>query len=304
MAEAMLKYFDPKIINRISRLELRARHIVEGFLTGMHKSPYHGFSIEFAAHREYTPGDDLRHLDWKVYGRSDRLYIKEYELETNLRSHILLDTSESMEYRSEDLSKLELACFIAASLAYLIISQQDAVSLVCFDKEIRRQVPPGSGQGHMKPLLTQLASSFPERKTDIASVFHAMAERIQYRGMIIIISDLFDNPDNIMSGLQHFRFKRHDVIVFHVMDTDEVTFPFRRLTRFIGLEEYPEILADPIPIRAAYLEAVNEFCAQVRRGCMKQMIDYELITTDKQIDVALSKYLATRLGTKLKGTRR
>ena|SRR3972149_486001 len=292
------RYLDPKVIDKITRLDLRARHIVEGFLAGMHKSPYKGFSVEFAEHREYSHGDDLRHLDWKVYGRSDRLYLKEYELETNLRSHILLDTSESMDYKSGERSKLELACFVAASLAYLILNQQDAVSLVCFDKDIRNFLPPKSSMSHLKTVLTQLGISNAEKKTDIAPVFHTLAERIKHRGLVIIISDLFDKTENILKGLQHFRHNRNDVIVFHIMDEFEVTFPFQRMTLFEGLEEYPELLCDPRSLRKAYLEEVDKHVSAIKRGCVQQLVDYEQITTDKQIDVALSKYLAARMATR------
>jgi uncharacterized protein (DUF58 family) len=302
--EPYQKYLDKRTINKIIHLELRARRIVEGFLSGMHKSPYYGFSVEFAAHREYVPGDDIRHLDWKVYGRSDRLFLKEYELETNLRSHILLDSSESMLYGSGDRTKLELACFVAASVAYLILNQQDAVSLTCFDKEVKSHLPSKSGMGQLKPVLTQLAMATPEKKTDISVVLNVLAERIKFRGLIIIISDLFDKIENIVKGLQHLRFKRHDVIIFHILDEYELSFPFQRMTLFDGLEEYPKILCDPRSLRREYLEAVNNFCAQVKRECVALTTDYEQITTDRQIDVALSKYLAARLGTRLRRTGR
>jgi uncharacterized protein (DUF58 family) len=295
MADATPKFLDPEVLNKITRLDLKARHIVEGFVAGMHKSPYHGFSVEFAKHREYTAGDDIKHLDWKVFGRSDRLYIKEYELETNLRSHILLDTSESMDYKSGETSKLELACFIAASMAYLILKQQDSVGMVCFDKEIRHFVPSSSSLGHMRPILGTLAQSSAQNKTDLGAVFHAMAERFRNRGLIIIISDLFDKPEAILKGLQHFAHRRHDVIVFHVLDEYELTFPFERMTLFEGLEEYPKLLVDPRSLRKAYLEEVEKFCEEIRKGCVKQTIDYVQISTEKELDVELTKYLASRL---------
>lgn len=297
---ARLKYLDAKILNNIRNLDLKARQIMEGFVAGMHKSPYRGFSVEFAQHREYSQGDDLKHLDWKVFGRTDRLFLKEYELETNLRCHILLDTSESMEYKSGNTSKLELACYIAASLGYLIIHQQDAVGLVCFDKEAKRPLPPGSNPAHMRAILTELAGTEPKQKTDIAAVFHAMAERLKHKGMIIVISDLFDQPTNVLRGLQHLRHRKHDVIVFHVMDEHEVTFPFKRMTLFEGLEEYPEVLCDPPSLRKEYLEEVNKYTTAIKRGCMHDQIDYEQITTNQPLDVALSKYLAARLGTRVK----
>src|ERR1041384_1124075 len=285
MADATHKFLDPLVLNKITRLDLKARHIVEGFVAGMHKSPCHGFSVECAKHREYTAGDDIKHLDWKVFGRSDRLYIKEYELETNLRSHILLDTSESMDYKSGQTSKLELACYIAASMAYLILKQQDSVGMVCFDKEVKQMVPSSSSLGHMRPILGTLAGANARNKTDVAPVFHAMAERFRNRGLIIVISDLFDKPEAILKGLQHFSHKRNDVIVFHVLDEYELTFPFERMTLFEGLEEYPKLLVDPRALRRAYLEEVGKFCEEIRKGCVKQMVDYVRISTDQDLDV-------------------
>ena len=295
MADKKHQFLDPQVLNKITRLDLKARHIVEGFVAGMHKSPYHGFSVEFAEHREYSPGDDLKHLDWKVFGRSDRLFLKEYELETNLRSHILLDTSESMDYGSKDTTKLELACHIAASMAYLILRQQDSVGMVCFDKEVKSFLPSSSAMGHMRPILGTLAQASAGNKTDLGTVFHQLAERFHNRGMVIVISDLFDRPETILKGLQHFSHKRHDVIVFHVLDEFELTFPFERMTLFEGLEDYPKLLVDPRALRKAYLEEVNRFCDDIRKGCVKQSIDYVRISTDQELDVELSKYLAGRL---------
>jgi len=295
MADATHKFLDPKVLNKITRLDLKARHIVEGFMGGMHKSPYHGFSVEFAEHREYAPGDDLKHLDWKVFGRSDRLFIKEYELETNLRSHILLDTSESMDYGGKETTKLELASHIAASMAYLILKQQDSVGMVCFDKEVKSFIPTSSSMGHLRPILGTLAQSEGKNKTDLGAVLNALAERIQRRGLIILISDLFDKPEVLLKSLQHFSHKRHDVIVFHVLDEYELTFPFERMTLFEGLEEYGKQLVDPRSLRKAYLAEVNQFCEDIRKGCVKQMIDYVRISTDQDLDVELTKYLASRL---------
>ncbi len=295
MAENIQKFLDSKVLNKITRLDLKARHIVEGFVSGMHKSPYHGFSVEFAEHREYTPGYDLKHLDWKVFGRSDRLYIKEYELETNLRSHILLDTSESMDYKSGETSKLELACYIAASMSYMILKQQDSVGITCFDKEVKNFIPASSSMGHMRPILNVLGSTRAEKKTEVGNVFHTMAERLRKRGLVIIISDLFDEPEKILKGLQHFRHRRHDVIIFHVYDEYELTFPFQRMTLFEGMEEYPKLLVDPRSLRNAYLDEVEKFNGRIRRGCTQQMIDYAMISTDKQLDVELTKFLAQRL---------
>ncbi len=295
---APIQPLDPTILNKITRLELRARTIVEGFLAGMHKSPYHGFSVEFAEHREYAPGDDLRHLDWKVYGRSDRLYLKEYELETNLRTHILLDASESMDYRSGKLSKLELASQLAASMTYLILRQQDAVGMACFSRDIGTRLTPHSGMGALHPLLAGIASARPGQTTDLGLVLNRIAERVRGKSLILLVSDLLDKPEAILKGLQHLRHRRHDVIVFHVLDAYEVTFPFERMTLFDGMEEMPKVIVDPRPIRKAYLDELNKFLGTIRKGCLQLGIDYVRFTTDQAIDVALSEYLARRLATK------
>jgi len=289
------KYLDIKAINKIKNLELKARCMVEGFLAGMHRSQYKGFSVEFAGYREYVPGDDLRYLDWKVYARSDRLDIKEYELETNMRTRILLDTSESMEYKSGEFSKLEIACFITAALSYLALSQQDSVSLYSFDKELKQSAPPRSGMGQLATVLGKMGMiKKGENKTDIAFVLRSLVNKITAKGLIIIISDLFDKPENVIEGLRGIKYQRHDLIVLHTMDEYEVQFPFQRMTLFDGLEQYPKVLVDPRPLRKAYLEEVENFCFKIRKACSLERIDYELITSSKPIDVALSKYLAKR----------
>jgi uncharacterized protein (DUF58 family) len=298
MTKSSPRYLDPYLLNKIAKLEIKARLVVEGFIAGLHKSPYHGFSVEFAQHREYVPGDDLKH--WKVWGRSDRLYVKEYEQETNLTAHILLDTSESMDYRSAELSKLEYACYMVSALSHLIVRQQDAVGLVLFDRTATKFIQPSTSPVHMKEVLTTLENVTPQKKTDMAAVLHDVAERIKKKGMVIIISDLFDDPKSILMGLQHFRHKKHDVIVLHTMDEYEMSFPFQRMTRFEGMEEYPDVLTDPRALRQAYKEEVQNFITTLRRGCLQQRVDYVPITTDQPVDVALSTYLATRLGTRIK----
>ena len=288
---------DPRVLNKIARLELRARDIVEGFVSGMHRSPYHGFSVEFATHREYVPGDDLRHLDWKVFGRSDRLYLKQYELETNLRSWIVLDTSESMGYRSGEQSKAQYAAILAASLAYLLVKQQDAVGLVLFDTQVRKIIPPSSNPAHFRGIVSELETVNPAQKTQTGRVFHDVAERLHKRGLLIVVSDLFDKPEEILSGFQHFRHRHYDVIVLHVMDEFEVNFPFERMTLFEGLEQLPELLIEPKALRKAYLEEVETFTSKIQRGCLQQKIDYVRATTDQPPEVVLSRFLAARMGT-------
>jgi uncharacterized protein (DUF58 family) len=289
------RYLDPHILNRVARLNIRARSVMEGFVSGLHKSPYHGFSVEFAQHREYTPGDDLRFLDWKVYGRSDRLYIKQYEQETNLRSYVLLDASESMDYKSENLSKFDYGATVAASLAYLIMEQQDSAGLVLFDRIVSKFVHAQCSPQHLKVMVTELEGQKVTEKTDLGLVLNDIAERIKHKSLIILVSDLMDKPETILRGLGHFRHRRHDVIVIHVLDEYEVKFPFDNMTRFDGLEGYPFLVVEPRALREAYLEEVNKFTTEIRRGCLAQRIDYVQVSTDQPVEVALSGYLARRL---------
>ena len=291
------KFLDPQTLSKLQGLELRARHIVDGYVSGIHRSPYHGFSVEFAEHREYTQGDDLRYVDWKVFGRSDKIYLKQYEDETNLVSYMLLDISESMRYKGAgaSLSKLEYAQCIAASLSYLILQQRDSVGLVTFDKEIRSLVRASSNPAHLKQLLHVMEQSYPEKKTATGAIFHHLSERLKKRGIVLILSDLFDDVPTMLTGLKHLRHRRHEVIVFHILDPDELDFPFRRTTLFKGLEQLPELLADPRGLRKAYLKQFLRFTQAVSKGCRDHRIDYVLMRTDQPLDIALSSYLASRM---------
>ncbi len=295
-AEESRKYLDPKTLVKIARLDLVARLVVEGFITGLHQSPYHGFSVEFAEHREYVPGDDLRHLDWKVYGRSDRYYIKQYEEETNLHATILLDTSESMRYKSDDApcSKFEYGCFVTASLAHMILGQQDSISLGLFDDEVTKFIPPSSHPSHLKNILHQLNDTKPREKTDLGSVFEAMAERVRKKGLVIIVSDLFGDVEATIRGLRHFRHRRHELILFHVLDKAELEFPFNTMTRFEGLEGMDKVTLNPRSLRRAYLDEFEAFVKDIRRACRKSRIDYVQLHSSMPLDVALTSYLATR----------
>ena len=289
------KYLDPKVLAKISKLDLKARLIVEGFISGLHKSPFHGFSVEFAQHREYVPGDDTRHIDWKVYGKSDRFYIKQYEQETNLKSYILLDVSESMAYTSDGMTKLGYGACVAASLAYLMLQQQDSVGLVLFDEQVRAFIRDSGHPSHLKLITHKIEETQPEGKTKVRGIFDDLAERITRRGLIIIISDLFVNVDDLLVALRHFRHKRHEVIVFHVLDQYEKTFPFTDLTLFKGLEQYPQLFAEPRTLRANYLEEFDAFVRKVKQGCRQHAIDYVQLTTSDSLEVALSTYLAARM---------
>jgi len=296
MAETAEKdYLDPKVLNKITKLELRARLVVEGFVTGMHKSPYRGFSVEFAQHREYVPGDDIRFLDWKIYGKHDRFVIKEFEEETNLRAHLFLDQSESMEYGHEDgMSKFDYAATGCASLAYLIQQQADAVGLQLFNEEITVSVPASNTRANLGNLFRSLSAAKPTAQTRIGATLHNLASKISRRGMVLVFSDLFDDAQEVLKGLRELCQRGHDVAVFHVLDKDEVEFPFERMTMFEGLEAMPELLADPRSLRDAYLAEIDEFQETIRKGCLAQRIDYVKVVNSQPLDVILSSYLAAR----------
>jgi uncharacterized protein (DUF58 family) len=296
------KYLDPLALAKVRSLELQARLIVEGFLSGMHKSPYHGFSVEFAQHREYVPGDDLKHLDWKVYSRTGRFYLKQYEEETNLTLWLLVDASESMQYGSGPVGadgkpivrKYDYACMAAAALAYLTLHQQDGVGLVTYDHAVRTFVRPSSQPSHLKQVVNLLNKGPGRDRTALAPIFHDLAERITRRGIIVVLSDCFDELDDILAGLKHLRHKRHEVIVMQVLDRAELDFPFQEATLFRGLEQMPELLTDPRSLRDGYLEQVTTFIHELQRGCLMQNIDYVQLHTDASLGVALSAYLAHR----------
>jgi len=294
---------DPELLAKIHRLELLARGVVEGLVAGRHKSPYKGFSVEFAEHRQYCPGDDLRDLDWRAYGKSDRYYVKQYVEETNVRTTILLDASGSMRYRGDlaakadgrMLSKFDYARLLAASLAHLMIHQQDAVGLAAFDTRIRRDIPPRSQSGHLRVLLGELCDAQCGRETAIAPILHDIAERSRRRGLMVLISDLLDDPEKILQALHHFRHRKHEVIVLHVMAEEELTFPFERQSEFRDLElPSDRAQVDPHAIRAEYLDQVRRHIALIERGCGRMNVDYVGLSTRYDFDKALSRYLAKR----------
>lgn len=288
------RFLDPSVVSNIDNMMLRARLVVEGFIAGLHKSPYHGFSVEFAEHRQYMPGDPLKHVDWKVYGKTDRFYIKEYEEETNLKAYLLLDTSASMKYASDQITKIEYSSYLAASLAYLMMKQQDAVGLLTFDTKIQRYIPPRTIKSHLHILLKELDKLQASNETNVAPTFHELAERIKRRGLIIIISDLFDDPESVMNGLKHFRHKKHEVIVFHVLDEYEIKFPFKKEAIFKDMETGEELLTQPWGVRKEYrrrLEAMRNF---YRRNCREHHIDYVPINTSMPFDKSLIEYLNKR----------
>ncbi len=289
------QYLDPATLAKIGALDLRARMVVEGFISGMHRSPYKGFSIEFAEHREYVQGDDIRHIDWKVFGRSDKYYLKQYEEETNLQLMLVVDTSESMNYRgAAAMSKYDYALSAAAALSYLTLQQQDAVGLALFDQTLYSYMKPSNFPTHWKQLIHEMAGKVGPRKTGIQPVLDDLAERMGRRGLVAIFSDLFDHPDAILAGLRHLRYRRNEVIVFQVLDPHELEFPFKQTTLFEGLEDYPEVLTEPRALRERYLEEVKKFTDQVKKGCRDMGVDYQLLNTGDRLDVTLSTFLAAR----------
>lgn len=289
------RFLHPEAIKRITRLDLRARHIVEGFLSGTHRSPYFGQSVEFAEHREYTPGDDLRHIDWKVWAKQDRYYVKRYEEETNLRSTLLVDVSGSMRYGSGAMTKYEYACTLAVSLAYLLLRQQDAVGCIAFDESARTVVPLRTKRNHLQSLIAALDVSEPKQKTDIQRILRQVAESYPRRGVVMLFSDLLTHRPSLFKGLQLLRQRGHDVMVFHVLDDDELDFPFNGPTRFEGLEVAEHITCNPRALREGYLTALGAFLEEVRRGCTRHMIDYTLVRTSDPLDAALAAFLSYRL---------
>ena len=295
-SEATYKYLDPVALSRLKNLSLAAKQVVEGFFAGLHKSPHKGFSIEFAEHRVYTPGMDPRHVDWRVLGRSDKLYIKQYEEETSLRCYLLLDKSASMGYKSEGaaMTKLEYASYLAATLAYLTAYQHDAAGLVTFDGKVRDQIPARQGHGHLRLMMEKLEQTQAGSETSLSKVFHELAESLKRRALIVILSDLFDDPAELVGALKHFRHKKHEVVVFQILDPAETTFPFDDVTRIEDMETHREITSDPRAFRKAYLDSLGQFLDAVRGGCRTANIDYTLAQTDQRFDQFLGAYLARR----------
>ncbi len=290
------RFLHPEAIARISRLDLRARYVVEGFLSGMHRSPYFGQSVEFLQHREYTYGDDPRHVDWKVWAKQDRYYVKQFEEDTNLRCTLLCDVSGSMRYGSGPMNKYEYGCTIAASLAYLLLRQQDAVGCVAFDDSTRTAVPLRTKRNHLDSIIKAMDVSRPANKTQMYESLREVTENSPRRGMMVLVSDLLVNRPGLFRGLKLLRSRGHDVMIFHVMDDDELDFPFTGPTRFEGLELPEHLRCNPRALREGYLAALGVYLDEVRRGCVRHGVDYALIRTSQPLDAALAAYLSNRLG--------
>jgi|SRR5581483_3039398 len=291
----MPQYLQPDVVARAQALGLKARIIVEGLRVGDHRSPYRGFSIEFVQHREYVPGDDIRHIDWKSYGRSDRYTIKQYEQETNFAGHILLDASKSMQYGEGDANKLEYAKVLAAVLAYLIVHQRDSASLGIFDASWRQRLPASGQPGHVQTILETLESVEPQEKTAIAPMLHDLAQHYRHRGLVFLISDCFEEIDGLLDGLKHLRFDGHEVTLFHVLHPDELDFPFNGMVKFDALEEKMHLLTRPQLIRPSYIRALKKYLDDLQKGCERNKVDYVLMNTAKPLAETLAAYLARRM---------
>jgi uncharacterized protein (DUF58 family) len=289
------QYLQPDTVSKLKGMELKARMVVEGFIAGLHKSPYHGFSVEFAEHRQYMPGDNIRDIDWKVYAKTDRHYIKQYEEETNLKAYLLLDCSASMAYKSGGIiSKLDYAGLLSGALSYMMLRQRDAVGVVAFDEKIRRYIPPRSKSGHLHVLLSEIAAQTPSDKTDISAALHEMAERIKRRGLVIVMSDLLDEPEKIISGLRHFRYNKHEVIIFHILDPRERDFAFGSEAVFKDMETGEELTTLPYQIQKHYSQQVEAFASKIMSACRQSNIDYHPIDTSMPFDKALYAFLSKR----------
>lgn len=296
MTVDLQRYLPPEAIARISRLEITARQVVEGFLSGQHRSPYFGQSIEFVQHREYVPGDDARRIDWKVWSKTDKVYLKLYEEETNLRTTLLVDCSESMQFGSRGTTKYDYACSVAAAITYLLLRQQDAVSLAVFDDQVRSMVPSRSRQTHLAAILSTLIREDPAKKTDMLQILRQVADQKSQKGMVILISDLFVPRDSLFKGLRMLRQRGHDVLIFHILDDEELDFTYSGTTKFDGMEEAGELVCDPRSLRDGYLKAMNAFLDELRTRCARNVIDYQTVRTSEHLDAVLRHYLNHRVG--------
>ena len=288
------KYLEPEVVAKLSNLSLVGRLVVEGFITGLHKSPHKGFSVEFAEHRQYVPGDDLRYLDWTVFARTDNYFIKQYEEETNVKAYLLVDRSASMGFGSGAVTKLQYACYLAAALSYLMIRQRDAAGLVTFDSQIRRLLPPRSRPTQLRAILEELQDLEPGEQSDLGRTFHDLAENIKRRGLIIVFSDLLDNPDRLLPALQHFRHNKHEVLVFHILDRQELEFDYEDYATFQDLETGRQLPLDPAFFRQTYLDRIEAYQSRFRRFASENRIDYLMLSTEVPYDRSLMAYLSKR----------
>ncbi len=288
------KYLDPQVLSKIGTLDVIARQVVEGIRIGLHRSPARGISSEFTAYRQFVAGDEVRSIDWKVYARSDRYYIKLFEAETNFVANMLIDSSESMTYASNGISKLEYAKYLAASLAYLIVDQGDSVGMGTFDDQLRSYVAPKSNMRVLHDISTELEKADPQPRTNVGSILHEFANRMSRRGFVVVFSDLLDNTEDFIQGLNHLRFKGHNVILFHILDPAELEFPLEGMWKFVGLEGEGELITQPARVRANYLKELESFISEIKDACTKAQVDYVLVNTRDPVEQVLSNHLLQR----------
>lgn len=289
------RFLHPEAIARVGRLDLRARYVVEGFLAGMHHSPYFGQSIEFLQHRQYVPGDDLRYVDWKVWAKQDRYYVKQFEEETNLRCTLLVDVSGSMQYGRGPMTKYDYAATVAVSLAYLALRQQDAVGCVAFDSAVRVTVPLRTKRNHLDSIIQALDASKPQEATDLYPILRSVAETYPRRGIVVLISDFLADREGLFRGVKLLRSRGHDVLFFHVLDDDELDFPFNGATRFEGMEIDQSLQCNPRALREGYLAALAAYLEEIRSGCARTGVQYALLRTSQPLDAALAEFLSRRM---------
>ena len=288
------KYLDPRIINTLDNLQLKAKLIVEGFMTGLHKSPFHGFSVEFSEHRSYTQGDETKNIDWKLWSKTDKYYIKRFEEETNLLCHLFLDSSESMNFTSNNITKFDYAQLLSAALSYLIINQRDSLGMHIFDSEIRQTIKPKSTKSHLNTILSIMDQMHIGKQTNISKILHQGAEKIKKRGLIILVSDLFDDPIKIINALKHLRYYKHEVLVFHILDEQEIALNYNEKILFEDLESKQTIIADPWQINKAYKKEIEEVIQYFKTECSAINVNYNLLLTSQLLDSALYEFLNKR----------
>lgn len=289
------KFLDPDVVSKLDNMELRARLVVEGFITGLHKSPFHGFSVEFAQHRQYMPGDETKHIDWNIFAKTDKYFIKQFEEETNLKSYILIDISKSMDYGSENrIKKIEYTSYLASSLAYLLVKQRDAVGLITYDEDIKTFIPPHATKSYLKLILKELSDVKPEKKTFTSESLNKIAEQIKRRSLIMIFSDFFDDPQKVVNTFKHFRHNKHEIIIFQILDPMEIEFAFGKDAIFKDMESEEELTTQPFQLQKAYQKEMNKFLEFYRKECLMNQIDYVLLDTKTPFDIALMNYLKKR----------
>ena len=287
-------YLSNESISKLDNLQIKAKKVVEGFMVGLHKSPYHGFSVEFSDHRSYGPGDEVRHIDWKLWAKTDRFFVKRYEEETNLKAHLLIDCSQSMSYGSNNSNKLEYAKILGASLSYMLIKNQDAVGFYAFDSNVKKIIQPKSTKGHLSTILSEIEKLEAANKTNIAQAIHECADKTHKKGLVIVISDLLDDEHKILTSLKHLLYKGHEVIVFHILDNQEINLDFNDRVKFVDLENKHTIIADTRQLNKIYKKKISKFIDFYKKNCFKKKIDYVNITTNQSLDIALSEYIMKR----------